>query len=55
MVTEITEQVPQSRLTWPALLEHPFVKESTMDVDEKVLPFSAHIILVVFLVPVVCI
>lgn len=37
----LLNKVPQSRLTWPALLEHPFVKESTMDVDEKIHDLSS--------------
>ncbi|KAL0772770.1 hypothetical protein Bca101_037921 [Brassica carinata] len=28
-------QVPQSRLTWPALLEHPFIKESLEEVEAR--------------------
>lgn len=30
------EQVPQSRLTWPALLEHPFVRETSEDIEARV-------------------
>lgn len=30
-------QVPQNRLTWPALLEHPFVKETFEDVEARVI------------------
>ncbi|KAL0668938.1 hypothetical protein Bca4012_031642 [Brassica carinata] len=29
------KQVPQSRLTWPALLEHPFIKESLEEVEAR--------------------
>lgn len=29
-------QVPQNRLTWPALLEHPFVQETLEDVEARV-------------------
>ncbi|CAN7045632.1 unnamed protein product [Brassica oleracea var. botrytis] len=28
-------KVPQSRLTWPALLEHPFIKESLEEVEAR--------------------
>ncbi|KAL3521753.1 hypothetical protein ACH5RR_019902 [Cinchona calisaya] len=31
----LLNKVPQSRLTWPGLLEHPFVKESIVDVDDQ--------------------
>lgn len=27
------EQVPQNRLSWPALLEHPFVKETPAEIE----------------------
>lgn len=30
------KQVSQSRLTWPALLEHPFIKESLEEVEARV-------------------
>ncbi|KAK3042781.1 hypothetical protein RJ639_001054 [Escallonia herrerae] len=29
------QQVPQNRLSWPALLEHPFVKETSEDVEAR--------------------
>ena len=29
-------QMPQSRLTWPQLLEHPFVKETSSDTNVTV-------------------
>lgn len=29
-------QVPQNRLTWPALLEHPFVKERSDELEARV-------------------
>lgn len=29
-------QAPESRLTWPALLEHPFVKETSDDPEARV-------------------
>lgn len=29
-------QVPQNRLTWPALLDHPFVHETLEDVEARV-------------------
>ena len=29
-------QEPQSRLTWPALLEHPFVKETLEELEARV-------------------
>ncbi|KAL3524521.1 hypothetical protein ACH5RR_017355 [Cinchona calisaya] len=31
----LLNKVPQSRLTWPTLLEHPFVKESIMDIGDQ--------------------
>nr|DAD23930.1 TPA_asm: hypothetical protein HUJ06_025393 [Nelumbo nucifera] len=31
----LLNKVPQSRLTWPALLEHPFVKESSDEVEAR--------------------
>uniref|UniRef100_A0A1J3DIF4 non-specific serine/threonine protein kinase n=1 Tax=Noccaea caerulescens TaxID=107243 RepID=A0A1J3DIF4_NOCCA len=31
----LLNKVPQSRLTWPALLEHPFVKESQEEVEAR--------------------
>ncbi|KAF9614670.1 hypothetical protein IFM89_019798 [Coptis chinensis] len=31
----LLNKVPQSRLTWPALLEHPFVKESSEDLEQR--------------------
>ncbi|KAH7676526.1 Non-specific serine/threonine protein kinase protein [Dioscorea alata] len=31
----LLNKVPQSRLSWPALLEHPFVKESSDDVEAR--------------------
>ncbi|CAI9787157.1 unnamed protein product [Fraxinus pennsylvanica] len=31
----LLNKVPQNRLTWPALLEHPFVIETSNDVEEK--------------------
>lgn len=33
-------QVPQSRLTWPALLEHPFVRETSEDIEARVSDLS---------------
>nr|XP_009389610.1 PREDICTED: serine/threonine-protein kinase TIO isoform X1 [Musa acuminata subsp. malaccensis]XP_009389612.1 PREDICTED: serine/threonine-protein kinase TIO isoform X1 [Musa acuminata subsp. malaccensis]XP_018677858.1 PREDICTED: serine/threonine-protein kinase TIO isoform X1 [Musa acuminata subsp. malaccensis] len=32
----LLNKVPQNRLTWPALLEHPFVKERSDDVEARV-------------------
>lgn len=29
--------MPQNRLTWPALLEHPFVKETTEELEARVM------------------
>lgn len=29
------EQVPQHRLTWPALLEHPFVKDTPAEIEVR--------------------
>ncbi|CAN8321302.1 unnamed protein product [Cochlearia groenlandica] len=31
----LLNKVPQSRLTWPALLEHPFVKESLKEIEAR--------------------
>lgn len=31
------KQVPQNRLTWPALLEHPFVKETSDELEARVM------------------
>ncbi|KAL5727926.1 non-specific serine/threonine protein kinase [Ranunculus cassubicifolius] len=31
----LLNKVPQSRLTWPSLLEHPFVKESSEDLEAR--------------------
>ncbi|KAF3608280.1 hypothetical protein DY000_02048416 [Brassica cretica] len=31
----LLNKVPQSRLTWPALLEHPFIKESLEEVEAR--------------------
>lgn len=31
----LLNKVPQSRLTWPALLEHPFVKETSEDIEAR--------------------
>ncbi|XP_051116540.1 serine/threonine-protein kinase TIO isoform X2 [Andrographis paniculata] len=31
----LLNKVPQNRLTWPALLEHPFVKETPPEVEES--------------------
>ncbi|KAF6164163.1 hypothetical protein GIB67_010133 [Kingdonia uniflora] len=31
----LLNKVPQSRLAWPALLEHPFVKETSEDLDAR--------------------
>ncbi|OMO87265.1 hypothetical protein CCACVL1_09160 [Corchorus capsularis] len=31
----LLNKVPQNRLTWPALLEHPFVKETTDEVEVR--------------------
>ncbi|KAF6137279.1 hypothetical protein GIB67_036316 [Kingdonia uniflora] len=31
----LVKPVPQNRLTWPALLEHPFVKETSVDRDAR--------------------
>ncbi|GJN10615.1 hypothetical protein PR202_ga28723 [Eleusine coracana subsp. coracana] len=38
----LLNKVPQSRLTWPALLEHPFVKDDSMDpaADTRITPFE---------------
>ncbi|GJN33488.1 hypothetical protein PR202_gb22093 [Eleusine coracana subsp. coracana] len=38
----LLNKVPQSRLTWPALLEHPFVKDDSMDLaaDTRITPFE---------------
>lgn len=30
------EKVPQHRLTWPALLEHPFVKDASAQIEVSV-------------------
>lgn len=29
--------MPQNRLTWPALLEHPFVKETAEELEARVM------------------
>jgi len=31
-----SNQAPESRLTWPALLEHPFVKETNDEIEARV-------------------
>ncbi|KAL1820036.1 hypothetical protein ACET3Z_014905 [Daucus carota] len=31
----LLNKVPQSRLTWPALLEHPFVRETSEDIEAR--------------------
>lgn len=31
-----SKQAPESRLTWPALLEHPFVKETNNEIEDRV-------------------
>jgi hypothetical protein len=31
-----SKQAPESRLTWPALLEHPFVKETNDNIEVRV-------------------
>lgn len=31
-----SKQAPESRLTWPALLEHPFVKETNNEIEARV-------------------
>ncbi|KAL6657315.1 hypothetical protein ACP70R_005095 [Stipagrostis hirtigluma subsp. patula] len=38
----LLNKVPQSRLTWPALLEHPFVKDDSMEsvADTQTMPFE---------------
>ncbi|RCV20787.1 hypothetical protein SETIT_4G085900v2 [Setaria italica] len=38
----LLNKVPQSRLTWPALLEHPFVKDDSMEssIDTRTAPFE---------------
>ncbi|KAL6896827.1 hypothetical protein ACP4OV_007399 [Aristida adscensionis] len=38
----LLNKVPQSRLTWPALLEHPFVKDDSMEsvADTQATPFE---------------
>ncbi|KAF8660732.1 hypothetical protein HU200_057474 [Digitaria exilis] len=38
----LLNKVPQSRLTWPALLEHPFVKDDSMEsaADIRTTPFE---------------
>ncbi|CAN6178871.1 unnamed protein product [Urochloa humidicola] len=38
----LLNKVPQNRLTWPALLEHPFVKDDSMEssVDTRITPFE---------------
>lgn len=37
MVFRFMKQVPQNRLAWPALLEHPFVKETSDEVEARVM------------------
>lgn len=36
-------QVPQNRLTWPALLEHPFVKETSDEMEARVMIYHSCI------------
>ncbi|CAL5037407.1 unnamed protein product [Urochloa decumbens] len=40
----LLNKVPQNRLTWPALLEHPFVKDDSMElsVDTRTAPFEVR-------------
>ncbi|EMS63379.1 Serine/threonine-protein kinase 36 [Triticum urartu] len=40
----LLNKLPQSRLSWPALLEHPFVKDDSMDLvaDTQSTPFEAE-------------
>ncbi|XP_066378587.1 serine/threonine-protein kinase TIO-like [Miscanthus floridulus] len=40
----LLNKVPQSRLTWPALLEHPFVKDDSMGpaAESRPAPFEAR-------------
>ncbi|MQM13691.1 hypothetical protein Taro_046612, partial [Colocasia esculenta] len=42
--TLFTKQVPQNRLTWPALLEHPFVKETSNEVKVSSFKILTNII-----------
>ncbi|CAI7915122.1 unnamed protein product [Closterium sp. NIES-53] len=34
----LLNKTPQNRLTWPALLEHPFVKETAEEIQARVVP-----------------
>ncbi|XP_051213518.1 serine/threonine-protein kinase TIO [Lolium perenne] len=36
----LLNKLPQSRLTWPALLEHPFVKDESVELDTQSTPFE---------------
>ncbi|CAN6214656.1 unnamed protein product [Urochloa humidicola] len=38
----LLNKVPQNRLTWPSLLDHPFVKDDSMEssVDTRIAPFE---------------
>ncbi|CAA6654889.1 unnamed protein product [Spirodela intermedia] len=39
----LLNKIPQSRLTWPALLEHPFVKETSNEINVTVIRYNSDI------------